>query len=105
MPLRENVSIQTPTGTLTGFLFVGQDGLPELEIQHEHASQVKEHAYYGPLRYRPSTFPAAWQLQQAEPDAGILFCAWRTIMEMQWEIAQAQREAEEQAREDVDAIQ
>lgn len=86
--LREFVTIKTSTGDLHGHLYVGADHFPKLLVDCGC-----------PEYYRPASFPAAWQLQQAGPDAGILFCAWRTIMEMQWEIAQAERQAEDDAKE------
>lgn len=89
MKLLEKISIKTPTGELAGYLYVGQDGLPSLQVEQRISPAIP----YTRLQvFRPAQFPAAWELQQAEPDAGILFCAWRTIMEMQWEIAQQERE-------------
>ena len=92
--LREDITIKTATSTLNGWLYVGQDGLPDVRI--------KEEAVEGDVwqTFRPSQFPAAWELRQAEPgDVGILFESWRTIMEMQFDIAQAQRETEDDAKE------
>ena len=82
--LREQVEIRTTTGTLPGHLFVGHDGLPVLRVDTLRPEWEED--------YRPATFPAAWEVQQAEPDAGVLFCAWRTISELQFEIVQTQRE-------------
>lgn len=90
--LREKVSIKTPTSDLTGKLVVGTDGLPELRVEERVAPTIP---YTRLSVYRPSTFPAAWTLQQAElGDVGILFESWRTISEMQFAIATAEREVE-----------
>lgn len=97
MGLREDVGIITLTGQLTGHLFVGADHLPEIAVDERESHGAHEF-------YRPATIPATWELQQAEPDAGILFCAWRTISELQWEIARAQREAlADDQQEDLEA--
>ena len=91
--LREEVKIYTTLGELRGHLYVGDDCLPMLEI-----SPLTHSPYWG--KYSPATFPAAWTLQQAElGDVGILFESWRTISELQFEIAQAQRETEDDAKE------
>lgn len=97
--LREFVTIKTATGDLKGYLYVGADGLPELRLEYPGRSVLgygtETTATFRQETFQPSSFPAAWELQQEELDAGILFCAWRTIAEMQWDIAQAQREIEE----------
>lgn len=93
------MAIKTLTDELRGYLFVGRDHLPELTVFYDQASRMGMATWTGPLRYTPALFPAAWELQQAEPDAGILFCAWRTIAELQWDIAQAERQTEDDAKE------
>lgn len=85
--LRESVTIVIPGGTLSGYLFVGAERLPELEIPPPGG-------YWG--TYRPATFPAAWAIW---PPHGVipgpLMEAWWKIEGIQDQLATAQREAEE----------
>jgi len=98
--LREEVYITTATGELKGYLSVGADGLPELFVEHEHASQVGMYVHTGPLHYRPATFPAAWKIDSNpySPDTG-LWAAWCGIEAIICDLAVAQREAEDDAKE------
>lgn len=91
--LRETVTILTPAGNFKGHLRVGADGLPELSVVYDHASQMGMATWSGPLRYRPATLPAAWIV--TSPTCGTLYSAWDLIWNLIEEIAQAQREAEE----------
>ena len=94
--LREEVLIKTTTGELHGYLFVGQDGLPQVHVDMPIENLVRYYVYL------PATFPSCYELQQAElGDVGILFESWRTILEMQFDLAQAQRYADDDAKERV----
>lgn len=92
--LRENVKIITHGGELTGHLYVGEDGLPELEAPNPRYDPV-----YGGnphLTYRPATFPAAWTMIMGDDafQIGPLFEAWRDIEDVRQSIAEALREQE-----------
>lgn len=79
--LTEAVAVRTATTRLTGELFVGKDGLPELQItSHERGL------------YRPYTLPAAWSLSSST--CGPLYTAWRDIEEIMEQLKAVQREEE-----------
>lgn len=82
MSLREKVYIKTPAGNLEGELFVGTDGLPELDV------------FAGDMTclYRTYAFPAAWSI--TSPSHGLLLTAWTQIETIREQIRDAQREAE-----------
>lgn len=99
---REDVRIVTPGGQLTGHLFVGADGLPELLIPERY---VGAGLTQWDQTYRPATFPAAWgPIVNAEDERidGTLLEAWRTIEFVRERLAQAQREAETTEPEEQD---
>ena len=94
--LREEVIINTATGDLQGFLFIGHDGLPELEMAE------RRHLAIHTDIYRPATFPAAWELRQIEgEDAGILQRSWWDIGGVRARIVHYEREADDEERDTV----
>ena len=87
--LREKVSIKTPLGIIQGELFVGRDGLPELEVD------VLD-GWGNERRFTPATFPDAWDLDAplGQIELGPLLRAWLMIDTARGIVAEAQREAE-----------
>lgn len=77
-----------------GRLVIGADGLPEVEVP-----LIEGHMgiHAGPLRFRPATIPAAWIV--TSPTCGTLYSAWDLVWNLIEEIARAQREAEDDAKE------
>lgn len=90
--LKGNVIIRTELGDdLKGHLYVGRDGLPEMELHDRSIPGIT---------FRPSQCPAAWTLHSAPGESGILLGAWNQIQEIQTKLAIAQREAEEEPEDD-----
>lgn len=90
--LREDVRIVTDSGKLSGYLFVGADGLPELRLE----TQIDNESF------RPATFPAAWRITSVT--CGELYQAWREVEAIQMRLRVAQREAEQETPEPEDDI-
>lgn len=94
MKMREDVIVKTGTGELQGYLFVGHDGLPGLEMAERRYLALHTDIY------RPATFPAAWELRYVLHDKEpILYPAWCAIQRLQEQIAQAEREADDEERD------
>ena len=101
--LHESVIIRTGAGpNLHGELFVGEDGLPELEV----STTITLGGFCGSdtKTYRPATFPAAWRLLTVSPYQGVLYDAWVALTTLRDVIAKAQREAERETPEPEDDI-
>lgn len=86
--LREYVVVETTTDMrVSGSLFVGADGLPELRLD-------------GQL-FTPATLPAAWTIHwRRDNETDVLFDAWGSLIDLRREIADAQREQETPEPED-----
>lgn len=90
--LREPVIVRTGTGPdLHGELFVGADGLPELDVEIKVGYDTHE-------IYSPHTIPAAWTIQWVPSLNNTLIDGWRTIERVRQQIRDAQREAEAASR-------
>lgn len=94
MGLREDVIVKTLTGELHGHLFIGTDGLPEVDMNERRMD------YLYPDRYRLATFPDAWEIDPVQGRMpGHLLQAWWNIQQIQHDLAVAERETEDDAKE------
>lgn len=98
--LRENVIVKTATGHLAGTLLVGKDGLPTL-FTYNNSPRALLRGEFFTLATLPATWQICWQRGNA---TNVLFDTWAWIDKWRRQIADAQREAEQETPEPEDEL-
>lgn len=93
--LHENVRVITATSELAGHLYVGADGLPELEVFYPLTTEEQTFIRKRSEIFSPWTIPATYAVYPIYAAGwGVLYDAWTDIAAVLQHIRDAQRETE-----------